>query len=77
MNEIRELDISYDPTITMKGYTRGRTVGDFIDDNVNSSVSCHTDFGGKVTEIDTDDALSLVRLQDRVDPHVQPLFWMI
>lgn len=38
---------------------RGLTVGHFVGDNVNTSVPCDTDFGGKVSQVDTDDALAI------------------
>jgi hypothetical protein len=37
--------------------SRSSTVGYFIDDNVNTPVTGYTDFGGKVSEINTDYAL--------------------
>lgn len=36
-------------------YLRGGTVGNFVDNDVDSSVSGNTNLGGKVTEINTDD----------------------
>jgi hypothetical protein len=41
----------------MVDYSRSSSVGDFIDDDVNTSMSGDTNLRGQVSEINTDDAL--------------------